>query len=280
MAKCLCCFGELQPGEVDLHKLCIRRLFSAVNAAKLPYTSQELEDNQEVELSVDKESGELRFVDGAGEYSMLVASGEEALLEAVTMRMADIGRIAVTPHSLIRTKDGILCHLRRAVNHGKKGTKIEVSNISDTVQGDSYEVVAEKIIKSSTTPKLDLINLYERLLFGYLVGATELNLDSFKMAKTMCGSSLAPALSIMPNSLITKNNEMAMSLAGKRGDFTRSDFEGAMLAAGIEPKIIENIFAKFEKSIDPWCDFIDSSELSDELKDAYKFQIVIRFDML
>lgn len=275
MSKCLSCYGELQSSEVALHHLCIRRVFSTVKAPILPYLSTEIEGKM---LSIDKPSSELKFVEGIGQYSLIGA--QMAMLRSVTMRMAEIARVSVTPHTLIESQDGELYHLTRSIGYGKRGAMIEIVDLADLVNSDSYECVAEALAKYSTTPKLDIINLFERVLFGYLVGDAHLDISSFKMMKTMCGCSLAPAESITPDALLSRDSEMAMSLGGKRGELSRDDFEKAMTLGGLEPKIIDNLFAKFEKSIDAWCDLIDLSSLPEELKDSYKFQLVIRFDTL
>ncbi len=285
MARCLYCYEELQPSESTLHVKCSRRVFSTLTPPQLPYSSSEITQRKGAQLSIDKESNSLKFVEGAGEYTLLSNDDNniKAQLEAVTMRMADIARIPVTPHTLLRSSEGLFHHVRRVTEHGKKKVKVTIQKMSDLVEDsdrNSYEMVAEALQKISTTPKLDIINLYERVLFCYLVGATQHGLESLIMAKNGCGTSLAPASSIMPNAMLSPDNEMIMSLNSRYNDLTRSDFESALLASDIEPKIIGNLFTKFERSIDKWCDLIDSSPLPNEIKESYKFQMIIRFDTL
>lgn len=285
MARCLYCYEELQPSETTLHVKCSRRVFSTSTPPQLPYSSIEISQKKGAELTIDKESNSLKFVEGRGQYTLSANSNEVATaqLEAVTMRMAEIARIPVAPHTLLRSSEGLFHHITRAIYHGKKGADITIQRIAEMIENsehNSFEMVAEALQKNSTTSKLDIINLYERVLFCYLVGATKLELNDFAMAKTGCGSSFAPASTIMPNALISSENEMVMSLNNKYNNLTRSDFESALTASGIEPKIIDNLFAKFERSIDPWCDLIDSSPLPNELKESYKFQLIIRFDTL
>ncbi|MFI3247574.1 MAG: HipA domain-containing protein [Rikenellaceae bacterium] len=280
MSRCLYCYEELQPGDTTLHVKCSRRVFSQSTPPTLPYSPAQIAEQNTKELYIEKQSNTLQFIDESAQYTIL--SGDELLLEAVAMRMADIGRVSVAPHTLIRSTDGAMHHIRRSIAHGKKGADIEVQKLSDLAvdQTDSYESIAEILKKHSTTPKLDIINLYERVLFCYLVGDTQLDLASFSMAKTVCGSSLSPASSIIPRTLTTPNSSMAMSLNGKQNDLTRTDFESAMRAGGLESKIIDNLFSKFEKLIDEWCNVVDSSPLSEELKESLKFQMIIRFDTL
>lgn len=46
-----------------------------------------------------------------------------------------------------------------------------------------------------------------------------------------------------------------------------------MKAAGLEEKVIENIFKKYKKLIPKWNQFIGSSFLSDSLQEEYKLLI-------
>lgn len=286
MSRCLYCYEELLPNERVLHLKCSRRVFSASTPLSLPYSSSEIAEQNSLQLEVVKGENRLRFVDEGGCYwlSNVLSNSKLPILEAVAMRMADLSRVAVAPHSLIRSNDGVFYHIMRSIDHGKRGAQIELMRMNcDLAEGQigSYEMVAEWLKTHSTTPKLDVINLYERLLFCYLVGATELGFADFVIAKNGCGGSLAPAARIMPRSITTQTcTDMELTLNEKRSDLLRSDFESAMMKGGLEPKIIENSFAKFERMIDQWCDVIDLSPLSDTLKESFKFQIIIRFDTL
>jgi len=55
----------------------------------------------------------------------------------------------------------------------------------------------------------------------------------------------------------------------KKKKIKKNDFIIAMKAAGIEQKVIDNIFIKFNKLIQNWFNFIEVSFLSEELKMKY-----------
>jgi serine/threonine-protein kinase HipA len=48
----------------------------------------------------------------------------------------------------------------------------------------------------------------------------------------------------------------------------------------VEYKVIENIYEKFRKVLPLWCDFIDISFLSEQMKAEYKALIQERADIL
>jgi len=63
--------------------------------------------------------------------------------------------------------------------------------------------------------------------------------------------------------------ELALTLQGKKSNLNRQDFETACRNSGLEHKVVEHIFAKFQKTIPAWDLLIDNSFLSDEMKDKY-----------
>ena len=74
--------------------------------------------------------------------------------------------------------------------------------------------------------------------------------------------------------------ELALTLNGKKRKIKRSDFETAMNKSGLETKIIEKLFAKFEKVATRWFELIDISFLPKEMKERYKQIIVEKIEAL
>ena len=88
----------------------------------------------------------------------------------------------------------------------------------------------------------------------------------------MCSSDLYDLVStalVMPED----TEELALTLNGKKRRIKRSDFETAMRITDLEPKIIENLLAKFGRVCDKWFEFIDLSFLPEEMKGRYKENI-------
>ena len=65
------------------------------------------------------------------------------------------------------------------------------------------------------------------------------------------------------------NEELALTLNGKKKKIRRSDFEIGMNRFGLEKKIIDNLFARFEKWIPEWHLLIDQSFIPNEMKQRY-----------
>ena len=69
------------------------------------------------------------------------------------------------------------------------------------------------------------------------------------------------------------DEELALTLNGKKKRLKRIDFETAMRASGMDDKAIVNLFNKFSKVIPKWYQIIEESFLPDDVKLAYRSQI-------
>ena len=67
--------------------------------------------------------------------------------------------------------------------------------------------------------------------------------------------------------------ELALTLDGKKKHINRQSFVRAMASSGLGDKVIEKIFRKFMDAASKWYDFIDASFLPVELKEKYKEEI-------
>ena len=86
------------------------------------------------------------------------------------------------------------------------------------------------------------------------------------------GHSLTPAYDMIATALVNPqdNEDLALSLNGRKKRINRNDFLKAFDTLGINEKVQSNLFRKFEKTIPQWERFIDSSFLDKSLKHAYK----------
>ena len=136
----------------------------------------------------------------------------------------------------------------------------------------SHEQIAKAILKFSTNPGFDVINFYEMVIFSFLTGNSDMHLKNFSLIKNNpSGYNLCPAYDMVASQLVVEGDdeELALTLNGKKKKLKRTDFETAMKSAGIEEKVIENIFNRFAKTTSKWYEFIDISFLPNEVKTAY-----------
>lgn len=300
MERCLYCYRSLEQGQVDFHPQCSKKIFGTAVPPVLPYTKADIESlalevvrsqvtitGVQPKLSVDLEKGkggEKRFtiVGLWGEYILKPQTEQYPSLpenEDLTMHLASLARIKTVPHSLIRFQDDSLAYITKRIDRDKKGVKIPMEDMCQLTEKlteqkykGSHEQIAKKIVEFSAYPVLDLINYFEVLLFCYLTGNTDMHLKNFSLYKKVGECVLAPAYDLLSTKLVIPqdNEELALTLNGKKSKLKKVDFDSLLKTMKVDDKAIENVYDKFRKVIPEWLLFIDSSFLPDEMKEQYK----------
>lgn len=310
--KCLYCYKELADNEMDFHRSCSRKIFGTTMAPELPYTRDNLTElarqvvrsqttltGVQAKLSLDIKKGgrneteRFTIVGLWGRYILKPQTERFANLpelEDLTMHLAEIAKIQVVPHSLIRFSDGELCYITRRIDRTENGEKLAMEDMCQLTERltehkykGSYEQIAKVIQRYSSVPKLDLINYWEQVVFSWITGNADMHLKNFSLySKANKQYNLTPAYDMLSTALVMPEDieELALTLNGKKRKIRKSDFEISMRASELEEKVIGNIFNKFLKVKDKWFDFIDISFLPEEMKIAYKDIITNRLILL
>nr|WP_317129443.1 HipA domain-containing protein [Litoribacter populi] len=285
-------------------------MFGTATVPDLPYSEKELEplalsviENQtaltgvqpklSLHLSTGKANPKRFTIVGLwGGYILKPSSTNYPQLpevEDLTMHLAAIAKIKTVPHSLIRMNSGNLAYITKRIDRAKKG-KIHMEDMcqlterltEDKYRG-SYEQIAKAIKKLSKTPGLDLVNFYELVLFCFLTGNADMHLKNFSLINhPSIGPTLSPGYDLLNTALVNPADEeqMALTLNGKKNRIKKKDFTAAFQAAGLDEKQQENIFKKMLIAKDPWLKMVDISFLSEEFKGSYKAILNERFEEL
>lgn len=301
MCKCLYCYKHLADGEVDYHKSCARKIFESTTVPVLPYTRVNIKElAQEIvsasttvtgvqaKLSLDITRGHAgepqRFtiVGLWGRFILKPQTDRFANLpenEDLTMHLAEAAGIKTVPHSLIRFADGELCYITRRVDRTKKGDKIameDMCQLSERLTEDkykgSYERIAKLIKQYSAAPLLDVVNFWEVVVFSWLTGNADMHLKNFSLYRPADNYMLTPAYDLLSTSIVMPEDEeeLALTLNGKKKKIKRADFEKAMLDSGMDEKAIEKLFKKFAKTLPKWYALIEESFLPKDMIVAYR----------
>ena len=308
MAKCLYCYKELNEGEKDFHKSCSKKMFGTPSVPKLPYTRENLTDlakqvirsqttltGVQAKLSLDinksgrNETDRFTIVGLWGRYILKPQTDRFAHLpelEDLTMHLAELAKMQVVPHSLIRFADGELCYITRRIDRTATGDKLPMEDMCQLTERltehkykGSYEQIAKAIQRFSSVPKLDMVNYWEQVVFSWITGNADMHLKNFSLYSKEQGKYLlTPAYDMLSTALVMPEDteELALTLNGKKRKIKKADFVDSMQASGLEEKVINNIFAKFTKAKDKWFEFIDQSFLPDEMKEPFKAIIAER----
>lgn len=301
MKRCLYCYKELNDESSDYHPRCSTKIYGSPIPPILPYGKKDLIRLAEKVIrsrttltgvqpklsldieKVEKSSKRFTIVGLWGRYILKPQSQHyEQLpeLEDLTMHLAEIAKIKVVPHSLIRFQDGDLCYITKRIDRGTKGEKFAIEDmcqltgrLTEYKYKGSYEQIAKHILKYSSTPKLDVVNFWEQVLFSWITGNSDMHLKNFSLYSNKPDIYvLTPAYDLLATKLVIPEDseELALTLGGKKKKIKKTDFVTAMQSTGLEEKIIKNILDKFRKASSGWMDFIDLSFVREETKERYK----------
>lgn len=312
MKRCLYCYQPLSDDEIDFHPTCSKELFGKPQPPVIDFNESQMEEmaskiirshsavtGVQAKLSLTIAKGETindpeRFtiVGLLGGYILKPPSTQYEQLpevEDLTMHLADIAGIKTVPHSLIRLSSGNLAYITKRIDRTKK-QKIHMEDMCQITERQtedkyhgSHEQIAKAILKYSANPGLDVVNFYEQVMFSYLTGNADMHLKNFSLINTPgIGYTLAPAYDMVATALVNPadNEELALTLNGRKKKIIGNDFVAAFSAAKIDAKAQENIFKKFEKSILKWLEFIDISFLNEKMKNQFKDLIKRKIDLL
>ncbi|AXE17855.1 type II toxin-antitoxin system HipA family toxin [Runella rosea] len=312
MKRCLYCYQLLGPTETDFHASCSKKIFGNATPPALPYT-----ENQMEELATQVIRSQMTVTGVQPKLSLEIVSGKKKTesqrftivglwggyilkpptphypqlpeVEDLTMHLAEIAGIRTVPHSLIRLQSGSLAYITKRIDRVKKNKlpMEDMCQLTERLTEDkyhgSYEQIAKTILKYSTNPGLDTVNFFEQVLFSFLTGNADMHLKNFSLiTQPSLGPILSPAYDMVATALVNPadNEDMALTLNGKKRKLKRSDFTTAFTTLKLEVKQQENIFKKMEKVKEKWMEYIAISFLSPDFKEAFIQLIQERFSRL
>lgn len=309
MCKCLYCYKELEEGQKDFHPGCARKFFGTSDAPLLEYRREELDAlaaqviqaqtsltgvQPKLSLNLHKHEGSnrLTIVGLWGDFIFKPQTDAYPELpenEDLTMHLAEAARIKVVPHSLIHLADGSLGYITRRIDRTKKGEKIDMEDMCQlTLHPTEYkyksscEQIAKAIAAYSSTPRLDLVNFMQVLLFSFVTGNNDMHLKNFSLYRPKALYQLSPAYDLLNVAIANPKDkeEMALPINGKKAQIKLADFLKASDTMGIEQLVTLGLINGLRDAMPAWIDLINNSFLSDEMKQNYLDLISRRMDVL
>lgn len=299
MCKCLYCYKPLADGEKDFHPACARKFFGEPQAPVLDYTTEQLDElaakviqdqtsltgvQPKLSLHLQKHQGcsRLTIVGLWGGYICKPQTSQYPQMpevEDLTMHLAEAAKIEVVPHTLMRMADDSLCYLTRRIDRvGEEKIAMEdmcqlTERMTENKYMSSYERVGKTIASFSTTPKMDVVNFFELVLFCWLTGNNDMHLKNSSLYEPHDSEiRLTPAYDLLNAAIINPKDdeELALTLNGRKKHINRNDFIKAAGTLGIDSNVVERLFAKYQRLKPKFETIIDVSFLGQELKDSYK----------
>lgn len=297
--NCLYCYRPLAEGMTDMHPACAKKFFGSDGIPSLDYTISQLDElagqvileqtsltgvQPKLSLHLNDHEGtkRLTIVGLWGGYickpqTQLFAMMPE--VEDLTMHLAELARIETVPHTLMRMADNTLCYLSRRIDRTAKGNKLPMEDMCQLTQRQtehkyksSYERIGKTIAQHSSVPKMDVVNFFEEVLFAWLTGNNDMHLKNFSLYEPQYKTiRLTPAYDLLNAAILNPkdNEELALTLNGKKKRISREDFILAAESLEIDAIIVERLIAKYIKLLPSFIAFVQNSFLNNDLKAKY-----------
>lgn len=299
MCKCLYCYRPLEKGEKDFHTKCAKKFFGSEKVPVLDYTCDDLEklaiqiiqDQTSLTGVQPKLSLHLKEHDGSQRLTIVGLWGsfickpqtvqfkQMPETEDLTMHLAELAKIDVVPHTLMRMADRTLCYLTKRIDRSVSGEKRAMEDMCQLTERltehkykSSYERIAKAIVQYSSMPKMDVTNFFEVILFSWITGNNDMHLKNFSLYEPIEGTMrLTPAYDMLNAAILNPKDdeELALTLNGKKKRLKRMDFIASGTTMGVEQKTIERLIQKYIKLFPKMERMIQESFLSDELKSEF-----------
>lgn len=310
MCRCLYCYHPLEKGEKDFHPGCARKFFGTEKVPVLDYTCKDLE---QLALQIIKDQTSLTGVQPKLSLHLNEHEGSQRLTivglwgnfickpqtmqfkhmpetEDLTMHLAEVAKIDVVPHTLMRMADGTLCYLTKRIDRNAKGEKMAMEDMCQLTERQteykyksSYERIAKAIAQYSSMPKMDVTNFFETVLFSWITGNNDMHLKNFSLYEPQDGTiRLTPAYDQLNAAILNPKDdeELALTLNGRKKRLKRADFVSAGVTMGIDPKILDRLIGKYVRLYPRMSEFIGQSFLDEELKNRYNEMLRERISRL
>ncbi len=320
MKRCLCCGKELRNSSNEIenntgwHTRCIKKFFGTKNLPDIDVDNEKLKQiavqstekgftvpGVQKKLSLhltqgnNTEKARLTLVNYPTGYILKPQTEEyESLPEAeyLIMSMANQVGIKTVPFALMKQGEN-LAYITKRIDRtiDVKKNEMKMLAMEDFCQLDgrltqdkykgSYERCGKIIQRYSSRVKLDMTELFLRVVFSFLIGNSDMHLKNFSLIETEENSRnyiLSDAYDMLPVNIIlpTDKDQLALTMNGKKRNVTRNDFlsfaESCSIDKKVAIKMMENVLAKTDMLLE----LCEDSYLSDAMKQQMVELIKVR----
>jgi len=292
MKRCLICGKTLAEKEKTYHARCMKKLFRSTRIPVFNYSQDDLNElakssimkrisvpGVQPKLSLHLEKGDtsgnrrLTLVGLEGDYILKPQTPQWPNLpeaEHFTMLFARLCKIDTAEFGLIALKSGEHAYITRRMDRSKNGMLhmedfCQLTNkLTSQKYNGSMEQVGKALRQYSSAPGLDAVRLLELTLFCYLTGNSDMHLKNFSLMRLKNGNfELTPAYDLVPVKIVLQadNEELALTMCGKKSKFKFSDFAGFANRLGLTE-------VQFERTIDNLL-HLSEKNLSEALKRSF-----------
>lgn len=302
MSNCLCCGKPLKSvssEECGWHTSCIKKFFGTsvfpdidvskeiLNQLALESTSKGLTvPGVQKKLSLhltDDEKPHLTLVNYPTGYILKPQTDDYAALpemEYVVMQMAKVSGIATVPFALVKlpSQNHVFAYITKRIDreNGKILAMEDFCQLDGRLTEDkyrgSYERCGKIVNEYSHQAKLDISELFLRIVFSFAVGNSDMHLKNFSLIETEEGSAsylLSASYDMLSTNVVipADKEQMALTINGKKQNIRRKDFLIFAETIGLETKIAEKMIEKIVKLESKYLDICADSFMPIDMKE-------------
>lgn len=313
MSRCLCCgkalrtetthgwhasciksfFGTAEFPDIDVSKEVLNQI--AIDNTNKGFTVPGVQKKLSLHLSQD-DNPRLTLVNYPTGYILKPQTDEYAALpemEYLVMQMAETSGIKTVPYALLRlpSQDNAFAYITKRIDRAD-GQMLAMEDFcqldgrltEDKYRG-SYERCGKIVSKNSIAKGLDITELYLRVIFSFAVGNSDMHLKNFSLIETEEKSNeyvLSAAYDMLSTNVVipADQEQLALTINGKKQNIRRKDFFVFAEAIGITKKSAEKMIEKIVKLKDKYISMCRDSYMPDDMKEALENLIEQRIRIL
>lgn len=301
MNRCLCCGKTLRTNNAyGWHTACIKSFFGtdkfpdidvskdvlnqiALNNTSKGFTVPGVQKKLSLHLSKE-DTPRLTLVNYPTGYILKPQTDEYAALpemEYLVMQMAEASGIKTVPYALLRlhSQNNDFAYITKRIDrtNGQMLAMEDFCQLDGRLTEDkyrgSYERCGKIVSKYSTMKGLDMTELFLRIVFSFAVGNSDMHLKNFSLIETSEASSkyvLSAAYDMLSTNVVipTDQEQLALTINGKKQNIRRKDFFALAKAIGITEKSADKMVQKIVKLKDKYITMCNESYMPIDMKNS------------
>lgn len=285
------CFVCLEEAAGDYHPRCARQLFGSQRVPEIDVERAKLHSfalamtgkttlpgvQQKVSLEIAPDRSRLQLVAGKGRFILKPQQNAFPYMpenEHVTMCLAALCDIEVPPFGLVRLRDGSLAYLVRRFDRqddGRKRAAEDFCQLGGWYPSEKYDCTTEELVKLirkyASETLIDVQRLFRLVVFAWWSGNGDMHAKNFTLLSTETGiRRLSPAYDLVCTRLVIPEDDLALSIAGKKSRFRRSDWMGFGKWCGLPEKAVASVLERFSQRVDDAKTLVTRCYLPEEAK--------------